>query len=93
MQISLGICQSNLSLVVRKRVFGVSDLVRHKPGCTVTEKSKRIEMSDLGSSGIVLSMQRNKKTLIGFAVTAKLICVFVFAYTMQKSGFLIMRLI
>ena len=28
---------SNLSLVVRKPVIGVSDLVRHKPGCAVTE--------------------------------------------------------
>ena len=28
---------SNMSLVVRKPVFGVSDQVRHKPGCTVTE--------------------------------------------------------
>ena len=27
----------DLSLIVRKAVFGVSDLVRHKPGCTVTE--------------------------------------------------------
>ena len=26
-----------MSLVVKKRVFGVSDLVRHKPGCAVTE--------------------------------------------------------
>ena len=25
------------SLVVRKPVFGVSDQVRHKPGCTATE--------------------------------------------------------
>ena len=32
------------------------------------------------------------KTLISFAVTAKLICVFVFAY-MQKAGFLMTRLI
>ena len=36
------LCQSLLflcymSLVVRKPVFGVSDQVRHKPGCTVTE--------------------------------------------------------
>ena len=29
--------QLNLSLVVRKPVFGVSDQVRHKPGCTATE--------------------------------------------------------
>ena len=27
----------DLSLVVRKPVFGVSDQVQHKPGCTVTE--------------------------------------------------------
>ena len=27
----------NLSLVVRKPVFGVSDQVRHKPGCTTIE--------------------------------------------------------
>ena len=26
-----------MSLVVRKPVFGVSDLVQHKPGCTATE--------------------------------------------------------
>ena len=26
-----------MSLVVRKPVFGVSDLDRHKPGCAVTE--------------------------------------------------------
>ena len=31
------------------------------------------------------------KALISFAVTAKLICVFVFAY-LQKAGFLIKRL-
>ena len=29
--------QADLSLVVRKPVFGVSDQVRHKPGCTATE--------------------------------------------------------
>ena len=27
----------HMSLVVRKPVFGVSDLVRHKPSCAVTE--------------------------------------------------------
>ena len=29
--------QNNLSLILRKPVFGVSDQVRHKPGCTATE--------------------------------------------------------
>ena len=27
-----------MSLVVRKPVFGVSDLVQHKPGCTATQR-------------------------------------------------------
>ena len=26
-----------MSLIVRKPVFGISDQVRHKPGCTATE--------------------------------------------------------
>ena len=33
----------------------VSDLVRHKPGCTTTENGLRLEISDLESRGIVLS--------------------------------------
>ena len=49
----------------------VSDLVRHKPGCSSTEDGLRLEISDLESRKIVLSKAK---------VTAKLICVFVFAY-------------
>ena len=45
-----------MSLVVSKPVFGVSDLVPHKPGCSVIEDGKRHETSDLGSRGIVLSV-------------------------------------
>ena len=44
----------DMSRIVRKPVFGVSDHVRHKPGCTTTEDGKRLEISDLGSRGIVL---------------------------------------
>ena len=29
--------QGHMNLVVRKMVFGVFDLVPHKPGCTATE--------------------------------------------------------
>ena len=47
---------SNMSLVVRKPVFGYSDQVRHKPGCTTTEDCWRLETLDLGSRGIVLSV-------------------------------------
>ena len=45
-----------LSLVVRKPVFGVSDQVRHKPGCTATEDGKRLDILYIDSRGIVLSM-------------------------------------
>ena len=41
---------------MRKPVFGVSDLVPHKPGRAATEDALRLEISDLESGGIVLSM-------------------------------------
>ena len=41
---------------MRKSVFGVSDRVRHKPGCTATEDALKLEISDLESSGIELSV-------------------------------------
>ena len=44
-----------MGLVVRKPVFGVSDQVPHKPGCTDID-DERLEISDSGSRGIVLSM-------------------------------------
>ena len=71
-----------MSLVVRKPVFGVSDQVRHKPGCTATEDSLRLEISDLGSTISVAKA----KALISCAVTGQLmmICVFVFAYAESR---------
>ena len=35
--VKIGLSYLHMSLVVRKPVFGVSDQVRHKPGCTSTE--------------------------------------------------------
>ena len=61
---------------MRKPTIWVSDQVRHKPACTVTEDGWRLEILDLESRGIVAKT----KALISFAVTAKLICAFVFAY-------------
>ena len=63
-----------MSLVVRKPVFWVLDLLPHKPVCTAIEDGWRLEISELGSRGVAKT-----KALISFAVTAKLICVFVFA--------------
>ena len=83
----------DLSLVVRKPVFGVSNLVRHKPGCAVTEDGLRLEISDLGSRGIVggiVLCSENK----GADQLRGLICVFVFTYAKKKkNGFLMTRLI
>ena len=50
-----------MSLVVRKQVFGVSDQVPHKPGCTATEDGLRLEISGLDRRGIALSMWRKNK--------------------------------
>ena len=71
---------------MRKLVFGVSNQVRHKPGCTATKDGQRLEISDLESRGIVLSVQKTKALIsLAVAVTSKLICIFVFAYA--KSWF------
>ena len=45
-----------MSLVLRKPVFGVNNQVHYKPGCTATEDGQRLEISDLESRGIVLSV-------------------------------------
>ena len=43
--------------VSRKPVFGVSDQVQHNPGCSTTEDGpEELDISDLGSRGIVLSV-------------------------------------
>ena len=52
----MGVLVDYMSLFVRKPVFGVSDQVRHKPGCAATEDGWRLEISDYGSTGIVLSV-------------------------------------
>ena len=49
-----------ISRVMRKPVFEVSDQARHKPGCTSTEEGKRLEISDLVRRGIVLYISENK---------------------------------
>ena len=46
---------------MRKPVFGVSDMVRHKPGCTATEDGWKLEISDVDRRGIAKT-----KALISF---------------------------
>ena len=68
--------QPNLSLVVRKPVFGVSDQVRHKPGCTITEYGKRFEISDLVEEVLYYPGRENKGAdqLRGYRVADLRLC-------------------
>ena len=45
-----------MNMVARKTVLGVSDEVRHIYDCTVTEPSLTIEISDLETRVIILSI-------------------------------------
>ena len=81
----------NMSLVLRKPVFGVSDQVRHKPGCTATEDCYLLEISDLGSRGIVLSVQRKQRRWSASRLPRSW-SASLFSH-MQKAGFLTTRLI
>ena len=73
---------------MRKPIFGVSGQVRHKPVCTMIEDGYRLVVSDLESTGIVLSVAK-AKALISCPVTMELICLF---SNMQKTGFLMTQL-
>ena len=83
-QVRRSLYKTCTSRVARKPVFWISDQVRHKPGCTTTEDGLRLEISDLGRRDCTIIVAKTE-ALISFAVTAKLICVFVFAYA--KSWF------
>ena len=70
---------------MRKPVYGMSEQVQHKPACTATEDGYMLEISDLGSRGIVLYFNTAKtKALISCAVTKQLMCAFGFAYARSK---------
>ena len=55
-------------------MFIVFDQVRHKPGCTTSEDGQRLEISDVGSRGIILYMNQ-------------LICAFVCAYAQNVFSY------
>ena len=47
---------------VRKKTKNLgSDQVRHEPGCTVTKDGQRLEILDLESRGIVLSVLQKQR--------------------------------
>ena len=73
-----------MSCVVRKSVFGFSDQVQLKPGCTASEDGYGLEIWDLESRGSAFYVAI-KGMLIRKAVSTKLICSFVFAYICKKK--------
>ena len=74
-----------------KTGLGVSDQVRHKPGCTATEYGERLEILDLESRGIALSMLRKQRRWSALRLPRSW-SASLFSH-MQKAGFLTMRLI
>ena len=57
-------------------------LVRHKPGCTTTEDSQRLELSDLESKRVAKTC-----ALISYALTAQLMCSFDFTYAKSRFSY------
>ena len=68
-----------MSLVVRKPVFGVSDQVRHKLAVQQQKMPRGFKFRLKIVEGLYYLLAKTK-TLISCAVTAQLICVFVFTY-------------
>ena len=66
-----------MSLDARKPVFAVSYQVRHKRVCAVSENGQKLGFRKKRNFTIRVV---KPKALISFAVTANLICAFVFAY-------------
>ena len=54
----------DMSLVMRRPVFGVCDQVRLKPACSATETCQGLEILDVASRGIILFRRRTTKVLI-----------------------------
>ena len=66
----------DMSLIMRKPVFGVFDQVRLKPACPATEAKQRFEISDIETRDIIISRQWTAKVLIRAGWSAP----FLFAY-------------
>ena len=69
-----------MSLVVRKPVFVISDQVRHKPGLYSHRRWLQAWNFAFRKKRECTIQVAKTKALISFAVSAKLICVLVFAY-------------
>ena len=82
---------NNMSLVMRKPVFGVCDQLRLKPACSTDDTSWGLEISAIASREIILSKQRTTNVLIRMANEKADLCLC--CLHMAKTGFLMMWLI
>ena len=76
-----------MGLISRKPVFQVSDKVRHKPGCTITEGGFRSLKFWIKKAGDCTYHVVKTKALISCAVTVQLICAFVFTYAKSRFSY------
>ena len=72
-----------MSLVVRKPVFGFFNLVPHNLGCTSTKIASGLKFRIKEVEGFTIRASKTK-ALVSIVVTAKLICVFVYAYAKSR---------
>ena len=70
----------HMSRHARKAVFRVSDQVRHKAVCTTTEDGLRLEIFGFRKKRDCTIFVVKTKVLVSCAVTAQLICTFIFTY-------------
>ena len=63
--------ENDLSCILRKPVFGVTELDRHKLGCTQTGDGKRLGIMDLGSKRDCTIYLAKTKALISCMVMQK----------------------
>ena len=68
-----------MSSNIRKPAFGVSDQVSHKPACAATEDGWKLDFGFKDKRDCTICVAKTE-ALISFAVTAKLICPFVFVF-------------
>ena len=73
-----------MSLVVRKPVFGVSDQVQQNWAVQSQKMARGSKFCISELEGLCTIYLAKTKALISFPVTAKLFCVFFFAYAQRR---------
>ena len=76
--------EDKMSLVTRKPVFGFCEQVRLKPVCSGTHTSYILEVLDVTTRGVVLSMQRTTNALFRLRGCAGWSAPLLFAYGINR---------